>query len=188
MIRRRGKRTALRIVLTILAALILAGAALLFWKRDTVRLILKPSEIRLHGEPVVREAVQQGPYEILDTPPSEEDTRADEPPGALRYQTGDGAFTFTVEFEEQRIRRFQCAPDIHKIGSMGIAEGFALAETLLSPYLDTQEIQALELLLLTDIFSLTSRSALDYTRTIGDFTFLVTGALDRNDLLFVLES
>jgi cytochrome c-type biogenesis protein CcmE len=178
MVIRRRKHTALRIVLAILVLLILGACVLLVWKRDTVRLMLYPEQIRLHGRDTVRERVQRGAYKNVETPE----------PDTVRYQTQDEAFDFTVRFDGGEVATLQGAVDVYKVGNLGLSEGVELGQELLSPYLEPVELEAVEALLMSDILTLASSTELNYTRDLGAFTITVTGSLAENNLRFTLEN
>lgn len=178
MIRRTGKRTALKIVLTVFVVLILAICAILYWQRDAFLLLLNPKQITLQDTQTVKSSVERGDYRNITTPS----------PETLQYQTQDEAFTFAVDFEGETVKTVSGQADITKLNPMSIQEGLALGETLLSPYLEKEQITAVETLLMSDILQLAASTTIDYSRDIGNFTITVNGSLDRNDLQFTLEN
>lgn len=183
MIRRR-RRVGLKIVLAILLLLILAASIFAVIKRDALMLAVRPSSIELNDRQTVRDAVlsNEGRYKVLD------DGHAcleDDP--YLLYQTKDEAFSFDVQFEGEAVKRVKGTIDVNKATEVGIPEGISLAEELLSPYLSKSEMEAVELILMSDILDITSRTVIDYTRDVGNMTIAVSGSLDKNDLNFILK-
>ncbi len=143
---------------------------MLVWQRETIYYITHTDRIEVKSAAEIQNALRSGGYS---------DLRSSD--GEWAYSLLDGTIALNVTFTGDELSRMDAAFNFFSIPIKTISGALKQAHSVLSPYLNPPEINALCAIIAWEMPGYTSAETINYRREIGAYTLTVKGSLVTGD-------
>jgi hypothetical protein len=126
--------------------------------------------MQIKSEAIIRDTLRTGDYGEIE-----------ETPNGLVYYVLDGSVRVEAAFDNNELSQMNIWFNVYSIPVTTISDALGQAQFILAPYLTPPEINALCVLIASEIPSHTTTETLNYRRGIGEYTLLVVGSMRTGD-------
>lgn len=156
---RRNPKYGRKIALAVGIALLVMLCIYLIVKRETIWYILNTDEIQMRSADEMRALVKEGGYIILSETEDE-----------LEYTAADGAVSIRVSTEGDKVTKMTAQFNAYDFQVNNVGDAQKYADELLSPYYTEPQIEALVMVVASDVISYLNAEEIDYSKDIGGYS------------------
>jgi hypothetical protein len=141
------------------------------WQRDTVRFLFNPDQIQIKHADEIRGGLNPGMP-----------NRAANRDGTFTYRALDDTILFRGALCEKRLIILEVGFNVFSIPVNNVSGALRIAPELLSPYLSKPEINALGIIIASEMVSRISSGRIQYYRPVGEHILSVYGDIETGEV------